>query len=222
MVTLSKEAAGWYVSFSCAQVPIEPLPLTGKATGIDVGLKVLLLTAEGAPVENPRYYRTAERALKKAQQRVSRRKQGSKGEPPPPQSRGAVCEAAAAHTPAAQRLSPQDGAHVGAPLRRGLCRGDPARQPEPPSCAQSRTSTAPMSTLGPATRRAATSACTTLGGTTSSRSVRTRQHAPASAWQRSIQRIPRRTVQAVASACRSPCVCAPTSARTADSCWTAI
>jgi putative transposase len=78
MVTLSKEADGWYVSFSCAQVPIEPLPHTGKETGIDVGLKVFLITAEGAPVENPRYYRTAERALKKAQQRVSRRKKGSK------------------------------------------------------------------------------------------------------------------------------------------------
>jgi putative transposase len=28
--TVSREADGWYVSFSCAQVPIEPLPLTGK------------------------------------------------------------------------------------------------------------------------------------------------------------------------------------------------
>jgi putative transposase len=59
-------------------VPVEPLPLTGRETGIDVGLKVFLITADGAPVENPRYYRTAERALKKAQQRVSRRTKGSK------------------------------------------------------------------------------------------------------------------------------------------------
>jgi putative transposase len=76
--TISKEADGWYVSFSCAEVPTEPLPLTGKATGIDVGLKVFLITADGQPVENPRHYRTAEKALKKAQQRVSRRKKGSK------------------------------------------------------------------------------------------------------------------------------------------------
>jgi putative transposase len=66
------------VSFSCADVPTEPLPLTGKETGIDVGLKVFLITADGQSVENPRHYRTAERALKKAQQRVSRRKKGSK------------------------------------------------------------------------------------------------------------------------------------------------
>jgi putative transposase len=61
MVTRSNEAAGWDVSFCCAEVPIEPLPLTGKEPGIDVGLKVLLITAEGAPVQPPRYYRKAER-----------------------------------------------------------------------------------------------------------------------------------------------------------------
>jgi putative transposase len=43
-----------------------------------VGLKVFLVTAEGEHVANPRHYRKAERALKKAQQRVSRRKKGSK------------------------------------------------------------------------------------------------------------------------------------------------
>ncbi len=77
-VTLSKEADGWYVSLSCAEVPVEPLPLTGKETGIDVGLQAFLITADGDRVENPRYYRKAERALQKAQQRVSRRKKGSK------------------------------------------------------------------------------------------------------------------------------------------------
>jgi putative transposase len=77
-VTISKEADGWYVAFSCAEVPTEPLPLTGRETGIDVGLRVFLVTAEGAAVENPRHYRKAEKALVKAQRRVSRRKEGSK------------------------------------------------------------------------------------------------------------------------------------------------
>ena len=76
-VTISKEADGWYVCFSCAEVPKQPLPLTGDETGIDVGLKVFLITADGQLVENPRHYRTAERELKKAQQRVSQRKKGS-------------------------------------------------------------------------------------------------------------------------------------------------
>jgi putative transposase len=76
-VTISQEADGWYVSFSCAGVPTQPLPLTGQETGIDVGLKVFLITAEGEPIANPRHYRKAERELKKAQRRVSKRKKGS-------------------------------------------------------------------------------------------------------------------------------------------------
>jgi putative transposase len=77
-VTISKEADGWYACISCADVPVEPLPQTGEETGIDVGLKVFLITADGEIVENPRHYRKAEKQLAKAQRRVSRRKQGSK------------------------------------------------------------------------------------------------------------------------------------------------
>ena len=69
-VTITHEADGWYGCFSCAEVPTAPLPLTGLETGIDVGVKVFLVTAEGNVVENPRHYRRAERELKKAQRRV--------------------------------------------------------------------------------------------------------------------------------------------------------
>ncbi len=75
-VTVSREADGWYACFSCAEVSVEPLPLTGKATGIDVGPAVFLITADGDAVENPRHYRKAERELKNVQRRVSRRKKG--------------------------------------------------------------------------------------------------------------------------------------------------
>src|SRR5262249_17490229 len=77
-VTVSKEAGGWYVCFSCADVPTQPLLPTGRETGIDVGLKVFLITAEGEAVENPRHYRRGEKQLAKAQQRLSRRKKRSK------------------------------------------------------------------------------------------------------------------------------------------------
>jgi putative transposase len=60
-VTISREADGWYACISCAEVPIEPLPPMGQETGIDVGLKVFLITADGEVVENPRHHRTAER-----------------------------------------------------------------------------------------------------------------------------------------------------------------
>jgi putative transposase len=77
-VTISREADGWYACISCAEVPIERLPATGRETGIDVGLKVFLITADGEVVDNPRHYRKAERRLARAQRRVSRRTKGSK------------------------------------------------------------------------------------------------------------------------------------------------
>ncbi|HEV2579405.1 MAG TPA: transposase [Ktedonobacteraceae bacterium] len=58
-------------------MPAQPLPSTGRETGIDVGLKVFLIVADGEMVENPRHYRKAERRLAKAQRRVSRRVKGS-------------------------------------------------------------------------------------------------------------------------------------------------
>jgi putative transposase len=76
-VTISKEVDGWYVSFSCVNILVQPLPVTDRETGIDVGLKVFLITADGDVVDNPRHYRRAERELKKAQRRVARRKKGS-------------------------------------------------------------------------------------------------------------------------------------------------
>ncbi len=76
-VTISQEADGWYACICCEGVPVQPLPPTGQETGIDMGLKVFLVTADGAVVENPRHYRKAEKALAKAQRRVSRRKLGS-------------------------------------------------------------------------------------------------------------------------------------------------
>jgi putative transposase len=77
-VTISKEADGRYAGISCADVPVESLLQTGAETGIDVGLKVFLITADGQIVENPRHYRKAEQHLANAQRRVSRQKQGSK------------------------------------------------------------------------------------------------------------------------------------------------
>ena len=72
--TISREADGWYACISCAEVPTKPLPPTGKETGIDVGLKVFLSTADGEMVENPRLLRCGEKQLAKAQRRVSKRR----------------------------------------------------------------------------------------------------------------------------------------------------
>ena len=76
-VTISREADGWYACFSCAELPIQPLPPTGKETGIDLGLEAFATLSDGTRIFHPGWYRKAERALKTAQRRVSRRKKGS-------------------------------------------------------------------------------------------------------------------------------------------------
>src|SRR6185437_6243820 len=76
-VTVSKEADGWYVCFSCADVPVRPLPTTGQETGIDLGIEAFATLSDGTRIFHPGWYRQAERALKTAQRRVSRRKKGS-------------------------------------------------------------------------------------------------------------------------------------------------
>ena len=65
-VTISKEADGWYVCFSCADVPIQPLPETGQETGIDLGIEAFATLSEGTRIFSPGWYRKAERALKSA------------------------------------------------------------------------------------------------------------------------------------------------------------
>jgi putative transposase len=76
-ITISREADGWYVGFSCADVPTQPLPPTGQDTGIDLGLEAFATLADGTRIFCPGWYRKAERRLKTAQRRVSRRKRGS-------------------------------------------------------------------------------------------------------------------------------------------------
>jgi putative transposase len=76
-VTVSREADGWYVCFSCADAPIQPLPPTGQETGVDLGIEAFATLSDGMRIFNPGWYRKAEHALKTAQRRVTRRKKGS-------------------------------------------------------------------------------------------------------------------------------------------------
>jgi putative transposase len=76
-VTISREADGWYVCFSCTEVPMAPVEPTGQETGIDLGLASFATLADGTMIHNPRCYRKAERYLKRMQRCVSRRKKGS-------------------------------------------------------------------------------------------------------------------------------------------------
>jgi putative transposase len=76
-ITISKEADGWYVAISCAEVPVQPLPPTGQETGIDLGIEAFATLSDGARILTPGYYRRAERYLAKCQRRIAKRQRGS-------------------------------------------------------------------------------------------------------------------------------------------------
>jgi putative transposase len=58
----------WFVTIACAWEPT-PLPPTGQAVGIDVGLKTFATLSDGQEIANPRFFRHEEQALAKAQRR---------------------------------------------------------------------------------------------------------------------------------------------------------
>ena len=74
-VTIKRECGKWYVVFSDT-VEIEPLPVSDRAVGIDVGLESFAVTSDGEYIENPRYLRGAEAILRVSQRSVSRKKKG--------------------------------------------------------------------------------------------------------------------------------------------------
>lgn len=77
-VRIVRRADGYYGQF-CVQADrhIEHVP-TGNQMGIDLGINAFYADSDGNTQENPRHYRKAEKKLKKLQQRVSRKKKGSK------------------------------------------------------------------------------------------------------------------------------------------------
>jgi putative transposase len=75
-VSVKRESNHWYVCFSC-EVSAQPLPENTNQVGIDVGLESFATLSTGEIVENPRWFRQAEKRLRRAQRRVSRRKKFS-------------------------------------------------------------------------------------------------------------------------------------------------
>ena len=63
-VTISQEADGWYVCFSCADVPVKLLQLTGHETGIDLGIEAFATLSNGTRIFHSGWYRKAERGSK--------------------------------------------------------------------------------------------------------------------------------------------------------------
>ena len=78
--TISKTPSGkYFVSVFTEEEYVTPIKKSGKAVGVDMGLKDLLITSDGETFKNNRYIKRYERKLAKAQQHLSRKKKGSKG-----------------------------------------------------------------------------------------------------------------------------------------------
>jgi len=77
MATVSKTPDGrYFVSFAC-EVEIALLPLTGKAVGVDLGIKDVAITSDGWKSGNPKHLKSRLRHLKRQQRRLSRMQKGS-------------------------------------------------------------------------------------------------------------------------------------------------
>jgi putative transposase len=73
-----KDAAGrYFASFVIQTDPSEVLPETPGDAGIDLGLTHFAVLSDGTKVTSPKFFRRAERRLKKAQQSLSRKRVGS-------------------------------------------------------------------------------------------------------------------------------------------------
>jgi putative transposase len=76
-VRMVKRADGYYCQFAVnASRRVEHIP-TSKQVGIDVGLKAYYTDSDGNTVENPRYFRKAEKRLKRLHRRLSKKQKGS-------------------------------------------------------------------------------------------------------------------------------------------------
>lgn len=77
-VVLKRKATGWYVFFQLDLPPCQlPLFNCQPSVGGDMGLLRLLTLSDGTLIDNPRWLRQALDDLRRAQQRLSRRQNGS-------------------------------------------------------------------------------------------------------------------------------------------------
>lgn len=72
-VRIVRRADGYYVQFCVdTNVKLETQP-TGRAIGLDVGIKYFLADSNGQTIENPRFYREGEKQLNRANRKKSKK-----------------------------------------------------------------------------------------------------------------------------------------------------
>lgn len=79
-VTITKTTSGKCFASVCTEEEYAPtIEKSGKAVGLDLGLKDFLTTSDGEKFKNNRYTKKYERRLAAAQKHLSRKKKGSRG-----------------------------------------------------------------------------------------------------------------------------------------------
>ena len=76
-ITVSRRAGCWYASLTVEREPITTQSPKGGVVGVDLGVKHLAALSDGTIVSNPRALGTRLKALRKAQQALSRKVKGS-------------------------------------------------------------------------------------------------------------------------------------------------
>lgn len=72
-LTVTRSATGkWYACFS-VEVETQPLPACERSVGVDIGLSHFATLSTGEQIANPRFFRTDEKALAKAQRKEKRK-----------------------------------------------------------------------------------------------------------------------------------------------------
>jgi putative transposase len=78
MVIVCRESDGrWYVTFTVDAAGPEPLPETGRAAGVDLGVRDFAVTSDGERIANPRHLERRARNLARYQRRLARCRKGS-------------------------------------------------------------------------------------------------------------------------------------------------
>jgi putative transposase len=76
-VTVIRDPDGRYDASFVVERAAAPLPVCDREVGLDLGLASLVVTSDGERVASPRFYRVAQRRLRRAQRVLSRRQKGS-------------------------------------------------------------------------------------------------------------------------------------------------
>ena len=77
-MTVSRDPCGrWYVAFAVEVPEPEPLPATGRAVGLDLGVKDFAVTSDEQRIPNPRHLKRWAKNLARCQRRLARCQQGS-------------------------------------------------------------------------------------------------------------------------------------------------